>query len=37
MESEGPTLPQIIPWGWPYKSMSWLGHNDLLGDQADKD
>ena len=23
---------QIIPWGWPYRSISELGNNDLLKD-----
>ena len=23
---------QIIPWGWPYRSISELGHNDLFKD-----
>ena len=25
-------LHQIIPWGWPYKSISELGHADLIRD-----
>ena len=24
--------PSIIPWGWPYKSISELGHADLFRD-----
>ena len=30
-------LHQIIPWGWPYKSISKLGHADLLRDLAVRD
>ena len=37
MESEGPTYTKFLPWEWPYKFLSKLGHIDLYRDPADKD